>query len=281
MSLGRGRSSPGLSEPFPVLYLGVDHDGSTIRAWLVDAEGGRLAAGLGANLEEALAPCEEARGDRPVRALAALADGASLPLPGVPRDVALFAAALGGETGLVVHVDGHARLLGSDRGGRLQAVIREAALLPQARALADTPAGRRLADRLLQGQDLRSAVFDLADFPGPDPGVRGLLVAQARRLVEQARQARSRLLPGGRLPGSWSGELMEAPLRDLFQQEVFRHLPEIRWRPPLLPPVGGAVLLARATGPNPPREDPLRLLLRQRPALRSFLGRLRDAEESR
>lgn len=259
-----------------MLYLGVDHDGARVDAWLVDAEGARLAAGSAERLEDALAPCVAAQGDRKATVLAAVPQGLTLPLPTCPRDTALFAAALGGETGLVVHLEDTARVLGSDRGGRLHSVARPAELLPQALALSETPAGRRLAERLAQGQELRDAIFELADYPGPDPEVRGLLVTQARRLVELTRAARGRLLPGGRLQGSWSGALMEAPLLDLFQQEVFRHLPEIRWRPPLLPPVAGVVLLARAAGPTP-REDPLRPLLRQRPALRSFMARLEDS----
>lgn len=268
-----------------MLYLGLDHDGSRVEGWLVDASGRMLARSLASTLEEALAPCVAAQRNRPTVVLAAVAPGVDLPLPTCPRDQALFAGALGGGAGLLVDGSELARVLALDRSGRLQTFPREPGevglepLRERVELMAGdeaTTVSRRLRERMGRDQGLLEAAYELASWPGPDPDLRGLFLAQARRLVEVARLAHSRLLPGGSLRGSWSGDLMRPPLLELFQQEVFRHLPEVRWRPPLLPAVAGAVLLARAGGPAA-RVDPLRSLLRQRPGWNGFVTELLDA----
>lgn len=267
-----------------MLYLGLDHAGTRVEGWLVDSAGRLLARAAGAGVEEARGPCLEAAAGHPVVSMAAAPEGLDLELPTCPREHALLAGALAGEPGLLIRGGEQVAVLALDRSGGLRVLPGEAGelglepLRERVRSLAGPggpPAGRRLQERMARHEDLLEALFDLASFPGPDPDLRGLLVAQARRLVELARRARARMMPGGRLRGSWTGGLMRAPLLDLFQQEVFRHLPEVCWAAPRLPPVAGAVLLARACGPDR-RGDPLGALLRQRPALRGFVTGLCD-----
>ena len=266
-----------------MLFLGVDHGGSRVESWLVDPAGTLLARGVGLTLEEALAPCLAAQRGRPTTALAAAPAGINLPLDSCPREAALFAGALGGQAGVVVLGEEQASVLTVDRNATLRTThpVEEVGLSNlrrRALALADDdahPAGRRLKSRMQHRQGILEALYELASWPGPDPDLRGLLVAQARRLVETTRTARGRMLASPPLFGTWTGELMRPPLLDLFQQEVCRHLPEVRWRPPLLPPVAGVVLLARVGGADP-RRGGIRGLIRQRAGLKGFLAGLLD-----
>lgn len=271
-----------------MLYLGVDQGPRELEAWLVEDSGRVLARSRGPELEEVLAPCLEACQGTPMRGLSALPAGHEPPagFEGCPRDQALFAGALGGNPGILIDADSLVRVLALDVSGVLRVTrpTEEIGLeflrrrLETLLADADHPAGGRLRRRREAGQDPVSACLDLASWPGPDPDLRGLLLTQARRLVQTVRQARSRMLGVPAPPGSWSGGFMVPPLPDLFSEEVYRFLPEVSWRPPRLPCAAGAVLLARAASPDP-RRGGLRGLMSQRTALKGFLRRLRDALE--
>lgn len=266
-----------------MLFLGVDHGALRTEAWLVDPAGALLARGVGTTLEEALAPCRSAQRGRPTTALAGAPARVALPLETCPHEAALFAGALAGVPGILVVGDEQASVLTLDRTATLRTThpVEVVGLdFLRGRALAwvredSTRAGTRLKSRMNRRQGILEALYDLASWPGPDPDLRGLLLAQARRLVDMTRAARGRMLACSPIHGSWTGELLRAPMLELFQQEVGRHLPEIRWRPPLLPPAGGAVLLARA-GAADPRNGGLRGLLRQRVGMKDFLMRLMD-----
>lgn len=271
-----------------MLYLGLDLGPGELEAWLVEDSGRVLARSRGPALNEVLAPCLEACQGRPMRGLSALPAGCVPPsgLDGCPRDHALFAGALGGNPGILIEADSLVRVLTLDVSGALRVTeptedIGLAFLRRRLEVLAGDsrlPAGRRLRRRIEAGQDPVSACFELACWPGPDPDLRGLLWAQARRLVQTVRQAHSRMLGVPAPPGSWSGGFMVPPLPDLFSEEVYRFLPEVSWRAPRLPCAAGAVLLARAATPDP-RRGGLRGLMSQRTALKGFLRRLRDALE--
>lgn len=272
------------------LFLGAAFDGRQAEAVLVDEPGAVLARGRGASLEEALAPCRAALDGReassflaaePTAArgccrVAALAE----PVDEPAYAEAVAAGALGGVPGLVVAGEGRTRVLVLDRTGRLHSVPADRRRSAEAgadelvaRALA-VHDGRRL-ERAMERMDPLQAVLHEADYPGPDPHLRGLVVATVRRLVALVREGRHRIPGTGRVEGTWAGPLMEPPLRTLFEQEVFRHAPEIRWRPPRLRPALGAALLARVAAGLPARER-MRALLRQEPALRSWIARLEE-----
>ncbi len=269
-----------------MLYLGLDQAPGELEAWLVEDSGRVLARSRGAGLDEVLPPCLEAGQGRSIRRLSALPAGREPPagFEGCLRDHALFAGALGGNPGILIDADPLVRVLTLDASGTFRVTepteeIGLEFLRRRLEALAADPhhpAGCRLRRRSESGQDLVSACLDLASWPGPDPDLRGLLLTQARRLVQTVRQARSRMLGVAAPPGSWTGGFMAPPLPDLFSEEVYRFLPEVSWRAPLLPCAAGAVLLARAATPDP-RRGGVRGLMSRRMAMKGFLRRLRDA----
>jgi len=266
-----------------MLFLGVDHRALRTEAWLVDPAGTLLVRGVGTTLEEALAPCRSAQRGRPTTTLAGAPARVDLPLETCPHEAALVAGALAGLPGIVVVGDEQASVLTVDRTATLRTThpVEEVGLdFLRRRALAwvrddSTRAGMRLKARLERRQGILGALYDLDSWPGPDPDLRGLLLAQARRLVETTRSARGRMLASPPIHGTWVGELWRPPMLDLFEKEIQRHLPEVRWRPPLLPPAAGAVLLARAAAADP-RNGGMRGLVRQRAAMKDFLARLLD-----
>ncbi|GMU54518.1 MAG: hypothetical protein AMXMBFR33_36640 [Candidatus Xenobia bacterium] len=91
-----------------------------------------------------------------------------------------------------------------------------------------------------------SVILELAAYPGPDPACRALILKASRQLVQLTRQASGRGRWASAPTASWSGSALHGPLLEAFQTEVFKYLPEVRWRPPVFPTPGGCLLLALA-----------------------------------
>ncbi len=88
-------------------------------------------------------------------------------------------------------------------------------------------------------------VLELAEFPGPEPFCRALVLKAARRLTDLCRYMVGRQRTGCRL-ASWSGLGLKGPLLEAFQSECQRYLPDLRWRSAAFPSEVGAALLAKA-----------------------------------
>lgn len=88
-------------------------------------------------------------------------------------------------------------------------------------------------------------VLDLAEFPGPEPFCRALVLKAARRLTDLCRYMVGRQRTGC-TAASWSGLALKGPLLEALKTECSRYLPELRWRAPRFPAEVGAALLAKA-----------------------------------
>ena len=109
---------------------------------------------------------------------------------------------------------------------------------------------RRVSPTAPSGEDIRllcqaaQVVLELAEFPGPEPFSRALVLKAARRLTELCRRVSGGLQRCQR--GSFLGVALKGTLLEAVMDECQRHLPKVKWHAPLFPSEVGAALLAKA-----------------------------------
>ncbi len=91
-----------------------------------------------------------------------------------------------------------------------------------------------------------SVILELASYPGPDPACRALVLKASRQLVQLTREAAARGRWSSSPVASWSGSALHGPLLEAYQTEVYKYLPDLRWRPQLFPSPTGCLVLALA-----------------------------------
>lgn len=87
-------------------------------------------------------------------------------------------------------------------------------------------------------------VLELAEFPGPEPFSRALVLKAARRLTELCRRLAAGQFACRRI--SYSGLGLKGALLEAVQEECARYLPQLSWHPPRFSAEVGAALLAAA-----------------------------------
>lgn len=196
-----------------------------------------------------------------------------------------LAGALGGRPGLLIHAGMRAAAAGLERSGRFWSTGESEELLgDEGSALWLASRTLQLAVRGMEGKMARSqrlertltayfgvddlpellerldqghllpgelassvsVILELASYPGPDPACRALVLKASRQLVQLTRVAAARGRWSGSPYASWSGLALHGTLLEAYQAEVFKYLPELRWRPQVFPTPGGCLLLALA-----------------------------------
>lgn len=196
-----------------------------------------------------------------------------------------LAGSLGGRPGLIIHAGMRAAAAGLERSGRFWTTGESQELLgDEGSALWLASRTLQLAVRGMEGRMARSprlertltayfgvddlpellqrldkgqmqpgelagsvsVILELASYPGPDPACRALVLKASRQLVQLTREVAAR----GRWPtppaASWCGSALHGPLLEAYQAEVFKYLPDLRWRPQQFPSPAGCLVLALA-----------------------------------
>lgn len=90
---------------------------------------------------------------------------------------------------------------------------------------------------------VRSALEELASYPGPDPASLALLAKASRRLSDLLRRLASRVRLPAPTRAAWLDGPLQGPLWDAMQVEFEKYLPDLRWSAPDGSPELGCVWL--------------------------------------
>jgi hypothetical protein len=90
---------------------------------------------------------------------------------------------------------------------------------------------------------VRSALQDLADYPGPEPASLAVLSKAARRLSDLLRTVTARVSLGHPARAAWLDGPLQGPLWEAMNNEFQRYLPQLRWQKAEGPPEMGCVRL--------------------------------------
>lgn len=90
---------------------------------------------------------------------------------------------------------------------------------------------------------VRSALQDLADYPGPEPASLAVLSKAARRLSDLLRTVTARVSLGHPARAAWLDGRLQGPLWEAMSNEFQRYLPQLRWQTAEGPPEMGCVRL--------------------------------------
>ncbi len=90
---------------------------------------------------------------------------------------------------------------------------------------------------------VRSALQDLADYPGPEPASLAVLAKGARRLSDLLRTIVARVSLSSPARAAWLDGQLEGPLWEAMDNEFRRYLPHLRWQSPESPPEIGCIRL--------------------------------------